>query len=124
MSKFINTVADAVDIQFAQARKLYAMHIKYMAEHGQTGNIQIPVIGGLLAVVIGLIVVMKMFPILWPMATEATDNATATLAGKTDVGSTTFVAFIPIILLVVGLGVAVAVLIWALREFNLFGFGN
>ena len=75
---------------------------------------------GLIGIVVVLIVIGTAFPILWPMVTGAvTDNITA-MTG-TDAGTTTFISFWPVVLLVVGLGIAVGIVVFALRKFGLLG---
>ena len=77
--------------------------------------------GGLLTAVIGIVVTIivlaRAIPVLWPLATEASENVTA-MTG-TDAGTTTIVAFWPIILLLVGLGIAIGLIVYALKRFNI-----
>ena len=81
---------------------------------------------GLLISLIGIIVVLLVLgsavPVLWPMAAATADNISA-MTG-TDAGTTTIQAFWPVILLVVGLGMAVGLIVFALRKFGLLGGGN
>ena len=74
---------------------------------------------GLIGVVVTIIVLAKTIPVLWPMATEASGNVTA-MTG-TDEGTEMMVAFWPIVLLIIGLGVAIAVITFALRKFGIMG---
>ncbi len=76
----------------------------------------------LITVSIVLIVIAYAFPILWPIVITATvqvDNMTGT-----DVGTTTFQAFWPIVLLLVGLGVAVGLIVYAVKRFGLLSGGG
>ena len=73
---------------------------------------------GLITVVVVLIVLGTAIPVLWPLAANTTDNITA-MTG-TDAGTTTIQAFWPVILLVVGMGLAVGLIMFGLRKFGLF----
>lgn len=78
---------------------------------------------GMIGIVVVLLIIGTTFPILWPMVTgEVTDNITA-MAG-TDAGTTTFQAFWPVVLLVVGIGLAVGLIVYGLRKFGLMGGGS
>lgn len=77
-------------------------------------------IGGLVSVVVALIALGTVIPILWPLAAGTTDNISA-MAG-TDAGTTTIQAFWPVVLLLVGLGLAVGLIVYALRKFNIVNF--
>lgn len=80
---------------------------------------------GILTALIGVAVVMLVLgtavPVLWPLVADTSDNITA-MTG-TDVGTTTIQALWPIILLVIGLGIAVGLIIYALKRFNIIGGG-
>lgn len=71
----------------------------------------------IIAVVIVLIVLAYTVPVLWPIAVTAGANITG-MTG-TDAGTTTMVAFWPIVELLVGLGIAVALVVYAVRKFGL-----
>ena len=75
------------------------------------------ILGALFAVCIVLIVIAYSFPVLWPMVTTAGENITG-MSG-TDAGTTTFQAFWPMVLLFVGLGVAIGLVIFAVKKFGL-----
>ena len=77
---------------------------------------------GLISTIVVIVVLSVAVPILWPIAIGASGNITA-MTG-TDAGTTTIQAFWPIILLIVGLGVAVGLIMYALRKFGLFGLGS
>ena len=75
---------------------------------------------GLIGIVVVLLVIGTVYPILWPMVTgTVTENITA-MTG-TDAGTTTFQAFWPVVLLVVGIGLAVGLVVYGLRKFGLMG---
>jgi len=75
-----------------------------------------------MGVVVVIIVMARAIPVLWPLATEASENITG-MTG-TDAGTTTIQAFWPIILLLVGLGVAIGLIIYALKKFGILGGGS
>lgn len=74
------------------------------------------ILGALIGVVVVLVVMSEAIPVLWPIAANST--AIADMTG-TDAGTTTMQAFWPIVLLLVGLGVAVGLIVFALKRFNL-----
>ncbi|OGM08558.1 hypothetical protein A2Z67_01815 [Candidatus Woesebacteria bacterium RBG_13_36_22] len=71
---------------------------------------------GIIITSVVLIVIAVAFPVLWPLVTGAGGNITAMVG--TDAGTTTVQAFWPIVLLLVGLGVAVGLIMYALKKFN------
>lgn len=75
------------------------------------------IVGSLIFFVVAIIIIGTMFPILWPIATATTTNVTA-MTG-TDAGTTTFKAFWPVVMLLGGLGIAVGVIIFALKKFKI-----
>lgn len=80
---------------------------------------------GMLVALIGVIVVLIVLgytiPVLWPIAVATSTNITA-MSG-TDSGTIMIQTFWPVILMVVGLGVAVGLIVFALRKFGLLGGG-
>lgn len=78
-------------------------------------------LSGLLGVVVVLVVLGTAVPVLWPLAANTT--AIDAMTG-TDVGTTTIQSFWPVILLVVGLGLAVGLIVFGMRKFGLWGGGN
>lgn len=77
---------------------------------------------GLIVTVIVLIIIGSAFPVIWPMVTgDVTDNITA-MSG-TDAGTSMFQSFWPIVLMVVGIGIAAGLVFYALRKFGLLGGG-
>lgn len=74
---------------------------------------------GLMGVAVVLIVIANVVPVLWPITVSAGGNVTA-MTG-TDAGTTTFKAFWPIVLLLVGLGLAIGLITYAMRKFNMSG---
>ena len=77
---------------------------------------------GLIMVAVVLIVIATAFPIIWPMVITAGSNITAMT--ETDAGTTTMQGFWPLILLVVGLGIAVGLIIYGLKKFRLMSSGG
>lgn len=76
---------------------------------------------GLVSVVVILVVVAAAFPTLWQTVTGASGNITG-MAG-TDTGTTMVKTFWPIVLLVVGLGIAVGLIMFGLRKFGVLKDG-
>ena len=79
---------------------------------------------GLITVSVVLIVIATAFPIVWPMVTTAGynivgDGANITGMTGTDAGTTTVVGFWPLILLVVGIGIAIGLVVYGLKEFQI-----
>lgn len=70
----------------------------------------------LLGVMVILIVLGSAIPVLWPLIVSSGDNISS-MTG-TDSGTSLIQAFWPIILLLVGLGVAVALIIFAIKKFR------
>lgn len=77
------------------------------------------ILGAVITVVIVLIVLGASIPILWPIAIDYSDNITA-MTG-TDAGTTTMQALWPLALMLIGLGVAVGLLVYALNKFGVIG---
>jgi len=73
------------------------------------------ILGGLLAVLVTVVLLAYSIPILWPILTTASANITA-MTG-TDEGTAAIQAFWPMILLFIGLGVAVAIIVYVYRRF-------
>lgn len=70
----------------------------------------------LLGVAVVFIVLARVFPIMWPMVTEASGNVTA-MTG-TDPGTTMFKSFWEIVLLVGGVGCAIGAIVYGWRMFK------
>ena len=75
----------------------------------------------LITVSVVLIVIATAFPIIWPMVTTAGANITA-MSG-TDAGTTTIQGFWPLILLVVGIGIAIGLIMYGLKKFQVMSKG-
>ena len=77
---------------------------------------------GILAAIIGIAVVMlvlgRVIPVIWPMITATSDNISA-MTGA-DAGTVTIQSFWPLILLMIGLGIGVAIIMYAVKKFGLF----
>ena len=80
------------------------------------------ILGAIISIVIVIIVLANAIPVLWPMATSASANITA-MTG-TDAGTTTIQAFWPVVLLLVGIGIAIGLIVFAMRKFGIFSGGN
>ena len=76
---------------------------------------------GLITVSVVLIVIATAFPIVWPMVVGAGGNITA-MSG-TDAGTTTLQGFWPLILLVVGIGIAIGLIMYGLKKFQIMSKG-
>ena len=79
-------------------------------------------LASLIIVVVVLIVLGTAIPVLWPLA-SATSVGIGNMTG-TDAGTTTIQAFWPVILLVVGMGIAVGLIFYGLHKFGLIGKGK
>lgn len=75
----------------------------------------------LITVSVVLIVIATAFPIVWPMVVAAGANVTS-MEG-TDAGTTTLVGFWPLILLVVGIGIAIGLIMYGLKKFQIMSKG-
>ena len=87
----------------------------------QKGFAGMGILGALLGVVIVIVVMTQAIPVLWPSAANST--AIDAMSG-TDAGTTTVQAFWPIILLLVGLGLAIGLVVFALKKFGLMGMND
>jgi len=74
------------------------------------------ILGSIITTVIVIIVVATAFPVLWDIALDASENISA-MTG-TDAGTTTIQAFFPIVLMLVGLGIAVGLIMYAVKKFR------
>ena len=80
---------------------------------------------GLISVAVVLIVIATAFPIVWPMVTSAGYNIVGSVSENitgmtsTDVGTTTIKGFWPLILLVVGIGIAIGLIVYGLKKFQI-----
>ena len=80
------------------------------------------ILSALLTVSIVLIVIATAFPIVWPMVTDAGTNITS-MTG-TDAGTSTMVGFWPLIMLVVGIGIAIGLIMYGLKKFGVLSKGG
>ena len=78
-------------------------------------------LAALITVSVVLIVIATAFPIVWPMVTSASSNITG-MTG-TDAGTTTVQGFWPLILLVVGIGIAIGLIMYGLKRFGVLSKG-
>ena len=75
----------------------------------------------LITVAVVLIVIATAFPIIWPMVTTAglqIGNMTGT-----DAGTTTVQGFWPLVMLVVGIGIAIGLIMYGLKKFQIMSKG-
>lgn len=79
-------------------------------------------LAGLITVAVVLIVIATAFPIVWPMVISASSNITAMT--ETDAGTTTLQGFWPLILLVVGIGIAIGLIMYGLNKFGVLSQGS
>lgn len=83
---------------------------------GDIGSADMKILYGLLTVMVTLIVLGSSVPVLWPIIASSGDNITA-MTG-TDQGTVFIQTFWPIVLMLVGLGVAVGLIIFAIKKFK------
>ena len=105
-----------------KARKASIVDLVLQFHRGEIGMAQLigmSLLTGLIGIVVTIIILANAIPVLWPMATDASANVTA-MTG-TDEGTQIIVAFWPIALLVIGIGLAVGVVIFGLKKFGLMG---
>lgn len=120
--KFIKVTANMIESPIHTGKEFAEIVI----HEGQLGMAKASVmvggglLGGLLGAVVLLVVISKAFPILWPIAANTT--AIDAMTG-TDAGTTTFKALYTIVLLLVGLGVIIGLIMYALRRFKIGGAG-
>lgn len=86
--------------------------------YSQKGSILTAVV----IVALTIIVMGALIPVLWPMLQATTTNITA-IAG-TDAPTAFLKTMWPIAILVVGLGIVVAIIFYALRKFGVMGGGK
>lgn len=82
------------------------------------GGDKMTLLKGLLGTVVVLVVLGAAVPVLWPLASNTT--AIDAMTG-TDAGTTTIQSFWPVVLLVVGIGLAVGLIVYGMRKFGLWG---
>lgn len=115
MRKNIQEAKRAVEIAIANGETRMTVFTAIAEQAGFSG---MGILGSLLGVVVVLVVMTQAIPVLWPLAANST--AIDAMTG-TDAGTTTVQAFWPIILLLVGLGLAIGLVVFALRKFGLMG---
>lgn len=86
--------------------------------NGEVGLMGMQLLSGLLGVVIIMLVMSYAVPVLWPLVVTASANVTA-MSGS-DGGTTIMKALWPVALLMVGLGVGIGLIIFALRQLDVF----
>jgi len=70
-----------------------------------------------IAVVLVVIVLGALIPVLFPMMLNTQSAITGNITGE-DAGSLMIVAFWPILLIIIGIGIAAALIFYALRKFG------
>ena len=87
------------------------------------------ILGAIITVAVVLIVIATAFPIVWPMVVTSGYNITGDVAANvtgmtgTDAGTTTVQGFWPLILLMVGIGIAIGLIVYAIRQFKILKGG-
>ena len=110
------TLKEAFKIAYNGAVSAMANERGAMAKGALIGG---GILAAIISIVVTIIVLANAIPVLWPLATTASANITA-MTG-TDAGTTTIQAFWPIVLLLVGLGIAIGLIVYALKKFNVLG---
>ena len=95
------------------------LHFALISISGQRGALGMGLLTALIGVVVVIIVLANAIPILWPMAVDASANITS--MNGTDAGTQMIQGFWPVVLLLVGLGVAIGLIIYALKAFGVLG---
>ena len=90
--------------------------IKNRVSFFESGFADMKILYGLLAVMITLIVLGSAIPVLWPLIASSGENITA-MTG-TDQGPVFIQTFWPIVLMLIGLGIAVGLIIFAIKKFR------
>ena len=125
MKDYFSNLKKAFLEPIERVRKTPSFHIVgtnfKLAFANEVGAIGMGLLSSVISLVVVIIVLATSIPILWPMATEASGNITA-MTG-TDAGTETIQAFWPVVLLIVGIGVAVGLIVYALKEFGIMGKG-
>lgn len=88
------------------------MRYLFKKKSGAAGGLIAGVIGG----VIGVVVLAKVAIALWP--TFVGTNTDVAALTQTDAGTETLQAIWPIVIVVVGIGIAAGAIFWALRKFG------
>ena len=72
----------------------------------------------ILAVVLVIIVIGALLPVLWTMMMDTSADVTGNLTGA-GAGGTFIAAMWPIVLILVGIGIAAGLIFYAIRKFNI-----
>lgn len=89
-----------------------------MSQRGEIG-VGFGILYSVIGVAVTIIVLAYAIPVIWPIASTASENITG-MTG-TDEGTQMMVAFWPVVLMVVGIGIAVGVIVYALKKFGVLG---
>lgn len=76
----------------------------------------VALLGKLIGVLVVVLVLGSAVPVIWPMITATSDNITA-MTG-TDSGTTFIQDFWPLVILLIGIGLAVGLIMFAIRRFK------
>ena len=85
--------------------------IRLASEVGEFG------VGAVISVTVGIVVIGAILVALWPTITGT--NTSVQAMTQSDAGTTTLKALWPIAIIVIGIGVAAGVVIWACEKFGL-----
>jgi len=85
--------------------------VRLTAQAGEFG------VGAVISVTVGVVVIGAVIVALWPTITGT--NTSVQALTQTDAGTTTMKALWPIAIIVIGIGVAAGVVIWACEKFGL-----
>ena len=107
-----------VEAQFLRSQypALDKLMTAYENQKGFSGVGGMAILGAVISIVVTIIVLANAIPVLWPLATTASGNITAMVG--TDAGTSLIKQFWPIVLLLVGIGIAIALIVYALKKFG------
>lgn len=74
-------------------------------------------LGSIISVMIGAVVIGSVVVALW--STFAGTDTSIQALTETDAGTVALKALWPVVIIVIGIGIAAGVVVWALRKFNL-----
>ena len=80
------------------------------------------ILGGIILTVVTIVVLAALLPAFWPMLTDST--ATINAINGTDTATVFLKTGWPIAILLVGIGIVVALIYFALRQFGVLGGGK
>lgn len=125
MKKLHQELVTKLHQELVKLRNLYneylaiATNPKATASQRGASLVGMSIVIALIGAIITIILIADVVPILWPMAETASANIT-NMSTSTQ-GGQLIVSFWPIVLLVVGIGLAVGAIVWALGKFGIIG---